>query len=118
MVSWSEELKKTDIVYMTHVNQILFLSVDKEKRLTKLIQHKAKKNPLHGKTLESILIELVDKVGWIEMNKRVEINCFYTHPSIKSNLKFLRKETWARIRVEKMYLDLIINSNEINNGYH
>jgi uncharacterized protein (DUF2132 family) len=75
-------------------------------------------NPLHGKTLESILIELVDKVGWIEMNKRVQINCFFSHPSIKSSLKFLRKETWARIQVEQMYLDLVVNSKAINNDYH
>ena len=75
-------------------------------------------NPLHGKTLESILLELVDKVGWIEMNKRVEINCFFSHPSIKSSLKFLRKNNWARIKVEQMYMDLIMNAKEKNNDYH
>ena len=75
-------------------------------------------NPLHGKTLESILVELVEQVGWIEMNRRVEINCFFSHPSIKSSLKFLRKNNWARIQVEQMYMDLIIDSNEKNNDYH
>jgi len=66
-----------------------------------------KNNPLHGITLEKILIELVDKIGWIEMNRRVQINCFFSHPSIKSSLKFLRKETWARKLVEEMYLELV-----------
>lgn len=52
------------------------------------------------------------------MNRRVEINCFFSHPSIKSSLKFLRKNNWARIQVEQMYMDLIIDSNEKNNDYH
>lgn len=76
-----------------------------------------KNNPLHGKTLESILQELVDRIGWIEMNRRVQINCFFSHPSIKSSLKFLRKENWARIKVEELYLELIRNSDEYNNDY-
>ncbi|MBN2738989.1 MAG: DUF2132 domain-containing protein [Spirochaetales bacterium] len=75
-------------------------------------------NPLHGKTLENILVELVDKLGWIEMNRRVKINCFFTHPSIKSSLIFLRKNNWARLKVEKMYLDLVINSKARNNDFH
>jgi uncharacterized protein (DUF2132 family) len=73
---------------------------------------------LYGKTLESILVELVDNVGWIEMNRRVEINCFFSHPSIKSSLKFLRHNNWARIQVEQMYMDLVIDSNERNKDYH
>jgi uncharacterized protein (DUF2132 family) len=79
---------------------------------------KQQNNPLHGKTLESILVELVENVGWIEMNRRVEINCFFSHPSIKSSLKFLRQNNWARIQVEQMYMDLVINSNERNNDFH
>ena len=79
-----------------------------------------KNNPLHGKTLESILHELVDKIGWIEMNRRVSINCFFSHPTIKSSLKFLRKENWARIKVEEMYLEMNNNnnSNDYNNDFH
>lgn len=42
------------------------------------------------------------------MNKRVQINCFFSHPSIKSSLTFLRKNNWARIEVEKMYLDVLM----------
>ena len=61
-------------------------------------------NPLHGKTLESILNELVAQYGWEELGTRIRINCFYENPSIKSSLKFLRKTDWARKKVEDLYL--------------
>jgi uncharacterized protein (DUF2132 family) len=61
-------------------------------------------NPLHGKTLESILTELVAKYGWPELGYRIRINCFLEDPSIKSSLKFLRKTDWARKKVEELYL--------------
>jgi uncharacterized protein (DUF2132 family) len=61
-------------------------------------------NPLHGKTLESILTELVAKYGWPELGYRIRINCFLEDPSIKSSLKFLRKTDWARKKVEDLYL--------------
>lgn len=63
-------------------------------------------NPLHGKTLENILKELVDELGWEEMGKNVEIRCFNHDPSIKSSLKFLRKTPWARTKVEEMYINV------------
>jgi uncharacterized protein (DUF2132 family) len=75
-------------------------------------------NPLHGKTLESIVTELVETIGWKEMNRRVEVNCFFSHPSIKSSLKFLRQNNWARIEVEQMYLEVIAESKERNNDFH
>ena len=62
-------------------------------------------NPLHGITLEQILIKLVDELGWQEMGQWVDIRCFNLDPSIKSSLKFLRKTPWARTKVEKLYLD-------------
>lgn len=61
------------------------------------------KDPLHGKTLEAILTELVEKVGWEKMAKRIKIRCFIDEPSIKSSLVFLRKTPWARAKVEYMY---------------
>ncbi len=61
-------------------------------------------NPLHGITLEKILVRLVDHYGWKELSKRIEIRCFYNDPSIKSSLKFLRRTPWARTKVEKLYL--------------
>jgi uncharacterized protein (DUF2132 family) len=64
-------------------------------------------NPLHGITLEMILNQLVEKYGWTELGKRVNIKCFTDNPSIKSSLKFLRKTTWARKKVEDIYLQAI-----------
>jgi uncharacterized protein (DUF2132 family) len=64
-------------------------------------------NPLHGKTLEMILNELVAKYGWPEMGYRIRINCFLDDPSIKSSLKFLRKTEWARKKVEDLYVEMI-----------
>ena len=64
-----------------------------------------KNNPLHGKTLEAILIHLVDHYGWERLAEEVRINCFTHDPSIKSSLTFLRKTPWARTKVERLYLD-------------
>lgn len=63
-------------------------------------------NPLHGQTLEAILLQLVERLGWEEMARRVDINCFKSDPSIKSSLKFLRKTPWARTKVEELFLSL------------
>ncbi len=62
-------------------------------------------NPLHGKTLEMILVFLVDRYGWEELGDRIDINCFRFDPSIKSSLTFLRKTAWARKKVEDLYVD-------------
>jgi uncharacterized protein (DUF2132 family) len=63
-------------------------------------------NPLHGVTLERILLRLVDHYGWDELGQRINIRCFQSDPSIKSSLKFLRKTPWAREKVEALYLQL------------
>ena len=60
-------------------------------------------DPLHGKTLEMILTDLVALYGWDEMSKKIRINCFSFEPSIKSSLTFLRKTPWARKKVEILY---------------
>ncbi len=62
------------------------------------------KDPLHGKTLESILTFLVDHYGWSGLADRININCFQNEPSITSSLKLLRKTPWARKKVEGLYL--------------
>lgn len=64
-------------------------------------------NPLHGKTLEAILLFLVDHYGWDELGYRIPVNCFINNPSIKSSLTFLRKTPWARKKVEDLYLESI-----------
>ena len=63
-------------------------------------------NPLHGKTLETILTELVAQYGWATLGQKIRINCFTSNPSIKSSLTFLRKTDWARKQVEELYLQL------------
>lgn len=61
-------------------------------------------NPLHGITLEKMLIELVAKLGWKAMGTAVPVRCFTHEPSIASSLKFLRRTPWARAKVEELYL--------------
>lgn len=61
-------------------------------------------NPLHGITLEMILVELVNRYGWDELARRITIRCFSNQPSLKSSLKFLRRTPWARQQVEDLYL--------------
>ncbi|GAB5418823.1 MAG: VF530 family protein [Crocinitomicaceae bacterium] len=69
-------------------------------------------DPLHGKTLEFILIELVDNVGWEHMGYLIPINCFNNDPSIKSSLKFLRKTPWARAKVEQLYIERVFQHSK------
>ncbi|NQU51472.1 MAG: DUF2132 domain-containing protein [Bacteroidetes bacterium] len=64
-------------------------------------------NPLHGKTLEAIMVYLVSYYGWDELGNIIHINSFTSNPSIKSSLKFLRRTPWAREKVEKLYVDTI-----------
>lgn len=65
-------------------------------------------DPLHGITLERMLNELVEELGWEHMGYLVPINCFKNDPSVKSSLKFLRRTPWARAKVEKLYLERIV----------
>ena len=64
-------------------------------------------NPLHGKTLEEIVVYLVSYYGWEELGERIRINSFRKDPSIKSSLKFLRRTLWAREKVEELYIETI-----------
>ncbi len=64
-------------------------------------------DPLHGKTLESIVKELVSFFGWETLSRHIPINCFISNPSIKSSLTFLRKTPWARKKVEDLYIRMI-----------
>jgi uncharacterized protein (DUF2132 family) len=63
-----------------------------------------KNNPLHGVKLETLLTELVECYGFGILAEQININCFKSNPSIKSSLKFLRKEPWARNKLEAFYL--------------
>jgi uncharacterized protein (DUF2132 family) len=67
-------------------------------------------NPLHGKTLQVILEELLEHYRWEGLAHHVPVNCFMKDPSIKSSLTFLRKTPWARKKVEELYIKLIENN--------
>jgi uncharacterized protein (DUF2132 family) len=62
-------------------------------------------NPLHGVTLKAILEDLVARYDWPGLAERIHIACFENEPSLKSSLKFLRKTEWARVKVERLYVD-------------
>lgn len=64
-------------------------------------------NPLHGKTLEAIVVYLVSYYGFEELGDLIPINCFRKDPSIKSSLKFLRRTQWARDKVEQLYIETV-----------
>ena len=66
----------------------------------------ASKDPLHGKTLEMIINELVAYYGWEHLGIKINIRCFNENPSVPSSLKFLRKTPWARKKVEELYLSI------------
>lgn len=69
-------------------------------------------NPLHGMTLEKILVALVEYYGWGELGIYVKIKCFNKDPSIKSSLTFLRRNPWARTKVENLYLDMLFEKEQ------
>ena len=62
------------------------------------------RDPLHGVTLEQMLIQLEARLGWEELARCIDIRCFKNNPSIKSSLAFLRKTPWARKKVEELFL--------------
>ncbi len=66
-----------------------------------------KNNPLHGITLEKILIDLHAYYGWEALGNMINIKCFTHNPSIKSSLVFLRRTPWARQKVEDLYIKMM-----------
>ena len=60
-----------------------------------------------GITLETIVTQLSERMGWEAMAAVVPVRCFTHDPSIKSSLKFLRRTPWARSKVEQLYLQQI-----------
>ncbi|HAV14308.1 MAG TPA: transporter [Opitutae bacterium] len=61
-------------------------------------------NPLHGYTLEQIVISLSDYYGWDELAERIPVRCFMFDPTVKSSLKFLRRTPWARKKIEDLFV--------------
>lgn len=73
-------------------------------------------NPLHGVTLEQIVIQLVEHYEWEGLGNRIAINCFTIDPSIKSSLKFLRRTPWAREKVEALFVSTFSADNPWTNN--
>lgn len=65
------------------------------------------RNPLHGVTLEAMVVALSTHFGWKELGQRIPVRCFQSDPSVSSSLKFLRKTPWAREKVESLYLFML-----------
>ncbi|MGJ8640659.1 MAG: VF530 family DNA-binding protein [Opitutaceae bacterium] len=61
-------------------------------------------NPLHGYTLEQIVISLSDYYGWDGLAERIPVRCFMFEPTVKSSLKFLRRTPWARKKIEDLFV--------------
>ncbi len=70
------------------------------------------KDPLHGMTVEKILTALVERLGWDILARIIDVRCFNNDPSIKSSLNFLRKTEWARIKLEKLYVEEFYSDDE------
>ena len=68
---------------------------------------KQARNPLHGITLEAMVVALADYFGWDELGRQIPFRCFQIDPSVGSSLKFLRKTPWAREKVESLYLFML-----------
>lgn len=65
---------------------------------------------LDGITLEMMVTQLSERMGWAAMAEAVPIRCFTHDPSIKSSLKFLRRTPWARQKVEELYLKKVLSA--------
>ncbi len=66
-------------------------------------------DPLHGITLKAMLEQLHAHYGWEELGRKIPIRCFTHDPSLGSSLKFLRREEWARQKVEALFLELLVS---------
>lgn len=62
------------------------------------------RNPLHGVTLEQMVLALQATYGWDGLAQRVPLRCFSHEASLGSSLKLLRKTPWAREKIESLYL--------------
>ena len=61
-------------------------------------------NPLHGMTIEKIMLSLQEFYGWDGIAERIDVRCFTHEPSIKSSPKFLRRTPLIRKNVEDLFV--------------
>ena len=48
-------------------------------------------NPMHGVTLEKMVTRLVEHYGWEILGQLINIRCFTSDPSVKSQPKILKE---------------------------
>lgn len=61
-------------------------------------------NPLHGITAEMMLKTLSDIYDWEELSDMTGIRAFAINSSFKSALNMIRKNAWAKTKIENLYL--------------
>ncbi len=61
-------------------------------------------NPLHGVRLDEMVEYLVAEHGWEKLGKLTGIRAFTNRPTLKSSVKMLRKTSWARAKLEDLYM--------------
>jgi len=86
---------------------VIFIAKDcfeSKQKKEKIVIKEQPNNPLHGITLEKIIVELQSAYGWDGLAEKLNVNCFKNNPNISSCLKFFRKTPWARTKIEKFYL--------------
>ena len=65
---------------------------------------KKQNNPLYGLKLDVLLTEISEHYGWELLSETLRIDRFQYHTGMKSTVKFLRNNQWAREKVENFYL--------------
>lgn len=69
-----------------------------------MTENKRSIDPLHGVTLKNMLEDLVKCYGFPYLAEKIKIKVFAVNPTFTTSLKFLRKNPWAREKVEKLYI--------------
>lgn len=65
---------------------------------------KKQNNPLYGLKLDVLLTEISEHYGWELLSEALGIDRFQFHTGMKSTVKFLRNNQWAKEKVENFYL--------------
>ena len=60
--------------------------------------------PLYGLKMDQLLTEISECYGWELLSETLNIERFQYHTGMKSTIKFLRNNQWAKEKVENFYL--------------
>ena len=61
-------------------------------------------NPLYGLKMDTLLTDISDHYGWERLSETLNIERFQFHTGLKSTIKWLRNNEWAKEKVENFYL--------------